>query len=51
MSAVAVCMEYSAFGPGTGIALLHAGVPCLEMPLAAAARLDPALDFGALDGS
>jgi PTS system nitrogen regulatory IIA component len=51
MGAVSACADYPAFGPGTGVALLHAVVPGLEKPLAAAARLDPALNFGALDGS
>jgi nitrogen PTS system EIIA component len=51
MGAVSACADYPAFGPGTGVALLHAIVPGLEKPIAAAARLDPALNFGALDGS
>lgn len=44
------CAEYPAFGPDTGVVLLHAALLGLEQPIAAAARLDPALDFGALDG-
>jgi PTS system nitrogen regulatory IIA component len=50
-NAVSACADYPAFGPGTGVALLHAVVPGLERPLAAVARLAPALDFGATDGS
>ena len=47
---VKTCAEYPAFGPDAGVTLIHAAVPGLEHPIAAAARLDPALDFGALDG-
>lgn len=50
MNVVADCADYPVFGPDTGVVLLHAAVAGLETPLAAVARLDPAIDFGALDG-
>jgi PTS system nitrogen regulatory IIA component len=39
------------FGPSTGVALAHVLVPGLVKPLAAFARLDPAVNLGAADGS
>jgi PTS system nitrogen regulatory IIA component len=47
---VETCAQYPVFGLDTGVALFHATLPGLELPIAAAARLDTALDFGALDG-
>jgi nitrogen PTS system EIIA component len=49
--AVLSSADFPVFGPGTGVALPHAVLPGLEKPVAAFARLDPALDFGASDGS
>lgn len=43
--------ELPAFGPGTGVSLPHAFVPELGRPLVTFARLQPAVDFGAADGS
>jgi PTS system nitrogen regulatory IIA component len=40
-----------AFGPEAGVSLLHAFVPELGSPVASFARLEPAVDFGAADGS
>jgi len=43
--------ELPAFGPAHGVALPHALVAGLIAPIAAFARLQPALDFGSADGS
>ncbi len=43
--------ELPAFGPGAGVALPHAFVPGLPGPVVIFARLEPAIDFGAADGS
>jgi nitrogen PTS system EIIA component len=45
------CAELPAFGPEAGVALPHTFVPGLDSPIATFARLEPALDFGAADGS
>jgi PTS system nitrogen regulatory IIA component len=50
-AAVMDCAELPAFGPAHGVALPHAVVAELTMPIAAFARLQPALDFGSADGS
>jgi PTS system nitrogen regulatory IIA component len=44
-------VEFATFGPGRGVSLPHAVIPGLAAPFAAFARLDPALNFGAADGS
>ncbi|HET9714628.1 MAG TPA: PTS sugar transporter subunit IIA [Pseudolabrys sp.] len=44
-------VELTSFGPGRGVALPHAFVRGVKTPTAIFARLDPALDFGAADGS
>ena len=36
-------------GIGFGLAIPHASVPCVSAPVAIVARLDPAVDFQALD--
>jgi PTS system nitrogen regulatory IIA component len=51
VSSVLRCAEFPVFGPGTGVSLLHAFVPGLGRPVATFARLEPAVDFGAADGS
>jgi PTS system nitrogen regulatory IIA component len=43
--------ELPAFGPGAGVSVPHAFVPGLGRPIATFARLEPAVDFGAADGS
>jgi PTS system nitrogen regulatory IIA component len=43
--------ELPAFGPGAGVSLPHAFVPGLRNPILTFARLEPAVDFGAADGS
>jgi PTS system nitrogen regulatory IIA component len=50
-AAVMHCAELPAFGPAHGVALPHAVVVGLTTPIAAFARLQPALDFGSADGS
>ena len=45
------CAELPAFGLGPGVSLAHTFVPGLGGPIATFARLEPALDFGASDGS
>jgi len=45
------CAELPAFGPGAGVSLPHAFVPGLRNPIVTFARLSPAIDFGAADGS
>jgi nitrogen PTS system EIIA component len=45
------CAELPAFGPCSGVSLSHAFVPRLRSPIAIFARLEPAVDFGAADGS
>ena len=45
------CAELPAFGLGAGVSLAHTFVPGLGSPIATFARLEPALDFGASDGS
>jgi PTS system nitrogen regulatory IIA component len=46
-AAVRDCIDFPAFGSGgNGVALLHAIVPGTGRPVAAFARLDPALNFG-----
>jgi PTS system nitrogen regulatory IIA component len=45
------CAELPAFGPAAGVSLLHTFVPGLANPIATFARLEPAVDFGAADGS
>jgi nitrogen PTS system EIIA component len=50
-SVMAECVELPAFGPGAGVSLPHAFVPGLRRPIAIFARLEPAVDFGAADGS
>jgi PTS system nitrogen regulatory IIA component len=45
------CAEPPAFGPAAGVSLLHTFVPGLADPIAIFARLEPAVDFGATDGS
>jgi PTS system nitrogen regulatory IIA component len=49
--AVMECAEMPAFGPGAGVSLPHAFVRGLGNPIAAFARLEPAVDFSAADGS
>lgn len=44
-------VEFTTFGPGSGVSLPHAVIPGLAAPLAVFARLNPALNFGAADGS
>jgi PTS system nitrogen regulatory IIA component len=44
-------VDLPAFGPGGGVALPHALVPGLRRPTATVARLLPAVDFKAADGS
>jgi PTS system nitrogen regulatory IIA component len=44
-------VEFTTFGPGSGVSLPHAVIPGLAAPFTVFARLDPALDFGAADGS
>jgi PTS system nitrogen regulatory IIA component len=48
---VLACAELPAFGPEAGVALPHTFVPGLGSPIATFARLEPALEFGAADGS
>jgi PTS system nitrogen regulatory IIA component len=43
--------DLPAFGPGTGVSLPHAFVSGLRNPFVTFARLEPAVDFGAADGS
>lgn len=43
--------DLPAFGPGAGVSLPHAFVPGLQNPVVTFARLGPAVDFGAADGS
>jgi PTS system nitrogen regulatory IIA component len=43
--------ELPAFGPRAGIALPHAFVPGLRNPAVTFAKLEPAVEFGAVDGS
>ena len=50
-AAVMHCAELPAFGPAPGVALPHAVVAGLTTPIAAFARLQPAVDFGSADGS
>jgi PTS system nitrogen regulatory IIA component len=45
------CAELPAFGPSAGVSLPHAFVPGLRNPIVTFARLTPAIDFGAADGS
>jgi nitrogen PTS system EIIA component len=45
------CAELPAFGPAAGVSLLHTFVPGLGNPIATFAGLEPAVDFGAADGS
>ena len=45
------CAELPAFGPRAGVSVPHTFVPGLDSPIATFARLEPALDFGAADGS
>ena len=45
------CAELPAFGLGAGVAVAHTFVPGLGSPIATFARLEPALDFGASEGS
>jgi PTS system nitrogen regulatory IIA component len=49
--AVPECAELPVIGPGAGVSLVHAFVPGLGDPIAIFARLEPAVDFGAVDGS
>ena len=49
--AVMECVEMPAFGPGAGVSLSHAFVRGLGNPIVTFARLEPAVDFGAADGS
>jgi PTS system nitrogen regulatory IIA component len=51
VSSVLESSELPAFGPGAGVALPHAFVPGLAKPIVTFARLEPAVDFGAADGS
>lgn len=44
-------VEFTTFGPGSGVSLPHAVIPGLSAPFAVFARLDPALNFDAADGS
>lgn len=48
--AVLMRERLSGTGMGEGVALPHAQLPGLDRPLGAFARLDPAHDFGAMDG-
>ncbi|WP_170151613.1 PTS sugar transporter subunit IIA [Microvirga subterranea] len=41
----------SCFGFGRGVAIPHAAIPGLAQPIGAFARLEPAQDFGAADGT
>jgi PTS system nitrogen regulatory IIA component len=50
-NALLASAELPAFGPGTGVSLPHAFVPGLPNPLVIFARLEPAVGFGAADGS
>jgi len=45
------CAELPAFGPAAGVSLPHAFVPGLRNPIVTFARLSPAINFGAPDGS
>jgi PTS system nitrogen regulatory IIA component len=45
------CADLPAFGPRAGVSLPHAFVPGLRGPIATFARLEPAVDFGAADGT
>jgi nitrogen PTS system EIIA component len=45
------CAELPAIGLGAGVSLAHTFVPGLGGPIATFAKLEPALDFGASDGS
>jgi len=45
------CAELPAFGPGAGVSVPHTFVPRLGSPIATFATLEPAIDFGAADGS
>jgi PTS system nitrogen regulatory IIA component len=49
--AVLECAELPAFGPAAGVSLPHAFVRGLRNPIVTFARLAPAIDFGAPDGS
>lgn len=51
LDSVMRCAELPAFGPGVGVTLPHAFVAGLHSPIASFARLEPAVDFGAADGS
>lgn len=48
--AVLMRERLSGTGVGDGVAMPHARVPGLKAPAAAFARLDPAIDFEAIDG-
>jgi PTS system nitrogen regulatory IIA component len=50
LQAVAARADLTSFGLGRGVAIPHAMVAGLERPLGVFARLDPAIDFGAVDG-
>ena len=50
-AAVMDCAKLPAFRPAQGVALPHAVVAGLTTPIAAFARLQPAIDFGSADGS
>jgi PTS system nitrogen regulatory IIA component len=43
--------ELPSFGPGTGVCLPHAFLPGMRNPRLTFARLEPAVEFGAADGS
>ena len=47
---VLVAADLPPFMPRAGVSLLHTLIDDIEHPMAAIARLDPALDFGAPDG-
>jgi nitrogen PTS system EIIA component len=51
LKAVSQSADLPACGPELGVALAHALIPDLRRPLATVARLQPAVDFGAADGS
>jgi PTS system nitrogen regulatory IIA component len=50
LQAVAARADLTSFGLGRGVAIPHAMVVGLDKPLGVFARLDPAVDFGAVDG-
>lgn len=48
--AVLMRERLSGTGVGEGVAIPHAQIKGLDRPIGAFARLDPAIDFGAMDG-